>query len=124
MAQRIADAWSVAYLANRDRRAGDVNAERIARVESQTQGVVDDLRAATAAAQRGTEAERLFQTELAGALRNELVSLRAQRSYLENSEAPAGSVISQASPAASTAGLTPLLMIARWRASPGSCSGA
>ena len=110
-AQRIADAWSVAYLANRDRRAGDVNAERIARVESQTQGVVDDLRAATAAAQRGTEAERLFQTELAGALRNELVSLRAQRSYLENSEAPAGSVISQASPAASTAGLTPMLMM-------------
>ena len=110
-AQQLADAWSVAYLANRDRRALEVNAERMARVESQTQAVVDDLRAATAAAQRGGEAERLFQTELASALRNELVSLRAQRSYLENSEAPAGSVISPASSGSSTAGLTPLLLM-------------
>ncbi|WP_159083543.1 hypothetical protein [Nocardioides terrigena] len=110
-AQQLADAWSVAYLANRDRRALEVNAERMARVESQTQDVVDDLRAATAAAQRGGEAERLFQTELASALRNELVSLRAQRSYLENSEAPAGSVISPASPGSSTAGLTPLVLM-------------
>ncbi len=70
------------------------------------------------------EAERLFQTELAGALRNELVSLRAQRSSLENSEAPAGSVISPASPAASAAGLTPLLMLRRRRVSPDSCSAA
>lgn len=111
VAQKIADAWSVAYLANRDRRAVDVNVERIARVESQTQTVVDDLRAATAAAQKGTDAERLFQTELASALRNELVSLRAQRSYLENSEAPAGSVISPATPPAKTDTLTPLLML-------------
>lgn len=111
VAQRVADSWSVAYLDNRDQRAVEVNAERIARVESQTQGVVDNLRDATAAAQQGTAAERLFQSELASALRNELVSLRAQRSYLENSEAPAGSVITPASTPVRTGSLTPLLML-------------
>lgn len=112
VAQQITDAWSAAYLSNRDRRAVEVNAERITRVESQTQTVVDDLRAATTGSQRGTAEERAFQLELAGALRNELVSLRAQRSYLENSDAPAGSVISSASTATETDTLTPLLMLA------------
>ncbi len=72
---------------------------------------MDDLRAATVAAQKGSDAQRLFQSELATALRNELVSLRAQRSYLENSESPAGTVISPAAAATSTGNLTPLLML-------------
>ena len=110
--QQVTNSWAASYLENRDQRAADVNAERVARVESQTQRVVTDLRAATTAAQRGSDSERLFQTELASALRNELVSLRAQRSYLENSESPAGSIISPASPAKRTGTLTPFLMVA------------
>ena len=69
-----------------------------------------DLRAATAAAQVGTSAERSFQSELADALRNELVSLRAQRTALENSESPAGAVISPASKPAAAGGLTTTIM--------------
>ena len=111
VAQQVADALADGYLANRDRRATEVNEERIVRVETQTQGVVDDLRAATIAAQQGTAAQRLFQSELAAARRNELVSLRAQRTYLENSEAPAGSVISPASPATNTDTLIPLVIL-------------
>lgn len=110
-AQRLAFSIAGSYLDNRDLRSSSVNEERIVRVERETEAVVDDLRAATAAAQRGTEAQRLFQSELASALRNQLVSLRAQRSYLENSEAPAGSVISPASAAVSSGGLTPVLMM-------------
>ncbi|WP_162259812.1 Wzz/FepE/Etk N-terminal domain-containing protein [Nocardioides sp. Soil777] len=110
-AQQVTDTLASAYLANRQRRSTEVNDERIARVETQTQGVVDDLRDATVAAQTGTSAERLFQTELAAALRNELVSLRAQRSYLENSDSPTGSVISPASPSTRTDALTPLLIL-------------
>ncbi len=111
VAQDVTDAVAQAYLANRDRRATDINVERIARVEKQTLGVVEDLRAATVAAQKGNDAQRLFQSELATALRNELVSLRAQRSYLENSEGSAGTVISPASQATSAAGLAPVLML-------------
>ena len=88
VAQQVADAVANAYLANRDRRFDEVNAARIERVETRTLTVVTDLRAATAAAQTGTAAERLFQEQLADALRNELVSLRAQRTALENSESP------------------------------------
>lgn len=110
-AQRVADSVATTYLDNRDLRASSVNENRIARVEVETEAVVDDLRAATAAAQRGSEAQRLFQSELAAALRNQLVSLRAQRSYLENSEAPAGSVISPATAAVSSGGLTPALLL-------------
>ena len=68
--------------------------------------MVDDLRAATAAAQVGSPAKRMFQAELADALRNELVSLRAQRTALENSESPAGAVISPATSGA-RAGTSP-----------------
>lgn len=110
-AREVTDTLATAYLDNRLRRSTEVNDERVARVEIQTQSVVDDLRSATVAAQTGTSAQRLFQTELAAALRNELVSLRAQRSYLENSDAPAGSVISPASPATRTNNLTPLLIL-------------
>ncbi|WP_457205720.1 hypothetical protein, partial [Nocardioides sp. P5_C9_2] len=111
VAQAIADGVANAYLDNRVRRSTEVNDTRIARVETQTEGVVDDLRAATVAAQSGTQAQRLFQSELATALRNELVSLRAQRSYLENSDAPPGSVISPASEPVRVGGLTPLLIL-------------
>ena len=112
VAQQVTDAIANGYLTNRERRATEVNDERIERVETQTLGVVEDLRNATAAAQQGTTAQRQFQAELAAARRNELVSLRAQRTYLENSEAPAGSVISPASPATDTDKLTALLMLA------------
>ena len=111
LTRQVVNAWAKAYLANREARSGEVNAARIARVESQTQTVVEDLRAATVAAQAGSGANRLFQTELASALRNQLVSLRAQRSYLETSVTPAGSVISPASRAVSTGKMTPLLLL-------------
>jgi polysaccharide biosynthesis transport protein len=110
VAQQVPNAVADSYLENRARRADEVNAARIDRVESQTLGVVNDLRAATAAAQVGSPAERSFQAELAEALRNELVSLRAQRSSLENSESPAGAVISPASSATNAGALTELLM--------------
>jgi capsular polysaccharide biosynthesis protein len=97
VAQEVADAVANAYLDNRDRRFMEVNAARIERVENRTTAVVRDLRAATAAAQTDVRAERLFQRQLADALSNELVSLRAQRTSLENSEAPAGTVIAPAS---------------------------
>ena len=85
-----------AYLANRERRSDEVNSARIDSVETQTLRVIEDLRAATGAAQLGSAAKRAFNSELAEALRNELVSLRAQRTALENSETPAGKVISPA----------------------------
>jgi succinoglycan biosynthesis transport protein ExoP len=94
--QQVVDAVANAYLANRARRFEEVNADRIQRVESRTLTVVSDLRTATEAAQHGSDGERLFQEELADALRNELVSLRAQRSALENSAAPPGTVIAPA----------------------------
>lgn len=101
----VVDAVAASYLANRTRRYDEVTAARVARVEARTATVVGELRAATEAAQQGNEAERRFQTELGEALRNELVSLRAQRTALENSEAPAGSVIAPASRAVSDAGI-------------------
>ncbi|MGZ4455157.1 MAG: Wzz/FepE/Etk N-terminal domain-containing protein [Nocardioides sp.] len=96
VARRIAGLTADAYLANRARRSDAVNAARVHRVVTQTSSVVTDLRAATAAAQQGTPAERLFQTQLATALRNELVNLRAQRTALENSDSPVGAVITPA----------------------------
>lgn len=99
VARQVVSAVAEAYLANRDRRFDELNTARIERLESQTLRVVDDLRAATAAAQVGSSAKRSFNAQLADALQNELVSLRAQRTALENLETPAGSVISPASPA-------------------------
>jgi len=96
VAQQVADAVAAAYLANRERRFDEVNSARIDSLETQTLRVVDDLRAATAAAQVGSAAKRAFNSQLADALRNELVSLRAQRTALESSESPAGAVISPA----------------------------
>jgi polysaccharide biosynthesis transport protein len=110
-AEAVANSLADTYLSNRTLRGTNVNQARINKVEDQTKTVVDDLRAATAAAQKGTKAERLFQSELASALRNQLVSLRAQRSYLESSDAPSGSVISTASPAVSSGGLGPIIFI-------------
>jgi succinoglycan biosynthesis transport protein ExoP len=96
VAQLVANTVAETYLANRSRRFEEVNQARIQRVETRTLGVVEELRAATEAAQTGNAAEKLFQEELAGALRNELVNLRAQRTALENSEGPAGAVIAPA----------------------------
>ena len=53
VARQVADALASAYLANRDRRAVELNKVRIDRVETQTLSVVEDLRAATVAAQKG-----------------------------------------------------------------------
>ena len=48
VAQRVVDAVAAAYLANRERRFGEVTDARIERLEDQTVRVVDDLRLATA----------------------------------------------------------------------------
>jgi succinoglycan biosynthesis transport protein ExoP len=109
-AQLVTDAVASAYLENRSRRFDEVTAERVDRVEVQTLRVVKDLRTATGAAQQGTQANRQFQSELATALRNELVSLRAQRTALENSESPPGAVISPASTPAGAGALSSLVM--------------
>lgn len=95
-AQAVADEIATTFLANRVRRFDEVNQTQIDQVRSQTDSVISDLRDATEAAAQGTSAEQLFQSQLANALRNELVSLRAQRTALENSEAPPGTVISPA----------------------------
>jgi len=108
VAQAVSGAVAKAYLANRTRRFDEVNSGRIGQVEDQTTRVISDLRTATAASHRGTDAARSFQSELATALRNELVSLRAQRTALETGAAPAGSVISPATrpaPSRSLAGM-------------------
>ena len=99
VAQRVTDAVAKTYLDNRSQRFDEVNATRVDRLQSQTAGVVTDLRNATAAAQTGSAADREFQSQLATALRNELVSLRAQRTALETSDSPAGAVIQPANPA-------------------------
>jgi succinoglycan biosynthesis transport protein ExoP len=105
VAQQVTQAVAEEYLANRARRAEAVTSTQIDRVEKQAQSVVADLRAATTAAQQGSTAERSFQAELATALRNDLVSLRAQRTALENSQSPAGAVISPATRPAAAADL-------------------
>src|SRR5918999_5428317 len=66
-AQQVADAAADAYLANRDGRFNEVNDARIERVDTRTQTVVTELRAATEGARRGTPAERLYQRKLADA---------------------------------------------------------
>lgn len=96
LARQVADAVGEAYLANRDARFKQVQDDRVGRLESQTVRTVEDLRSATTAAQRGTPAQRAFNNELADALRNELVNLRAQRTALENLTAPSGTVVSPA----------------------------
>ncbi|MCY7400673.1 MAG: hypothetical protein LH477_06915, partial [Nocardioides sp.] len=108
--RQVTDAVASAYLENRARRFTEVNAVRIERVEAQTISVVTDLRAAAAAAQLGDKAEKLFQAELAGALRNELVSLRAQRTALENSDSPPGAVIAPASSPSRAGGLSAIVI--------------
>jgi capsular polysaccharide biosynthesis protein len=105
LAQRITGAVAKEYLANRVRRFNEVNDERIGQLEDQTTRVVSDLETATAASHRGTPAARSFQAELATALRNELVSLRAQRTALETSASPAGAVIAPAGDAKATTNL-------------------
>ncbi len=97
LARQVTDAVAGAYLANRDARFKAVQDERVGRLETQTVRTVEDLRSATTAAQKGTAAQRAFNNELADALRNELVNLRAQRTALENLTAPAGTIVSPAS---------------------------
>lgn len=96
VAQAVAGDVARAYLDNRSQRFENVKRTRIRQVQVQTDSVVTELRAATAAAVKGSDAEQLFHSQLATALRNQLVSLRAQRTGLESSESPAGAVISPA----------------------------
>ncbi|MGI8523666.1 MAG: Wzz/FepE/Etk N-terminal domain-containing protein [Nocardioides sp.] len=109
-AQKVANDVATTYLANRAHRSADENAGRIDRLAKQTDGVVSDLRAATFAAQTGSPANQAFQNQLATALRNQLVSLRAQRTALENSDVPAGTVLSPATRPKNGAGLTALIV--------------
>lgn len=97
VAQQVANAVATAYLANRASRSNEVNTGQLDRLNRQITGVLTQLRAATNAATHGTTAEQTFQSQLATALRNELVSLRAQQTALQNSDAPSGSVITPAS---------------------------
>ncbi|WP_210649107.1 Wzz/FepE/Etk N-terminal domain-containing protein [Nocardioides sp. SYSU D00065] len=108
-ARQVAGAVATAYLDNRDARFQRIQDERVGRLETQTVRTVEDLRAATSAAQRGTPAQRAFNNELADALRNELVNLRAQRTSLENLTSPPGTVIAPASVPAGPPLLTTLV---------------
>ncbi|GAA1478319.1 hypothetical protein GCM10009623_27650 [Nocardioides aestuarii] len=108
VARTVTDAVATTYLDNRDRRFDDLNDARLDRVEQRTLEVVDDLRAATAAAQEGRPGEQAFQRRLADTLSSELVSLRAQRTALENNRSPGGSVISPASRPTGSGGLVGL----------------
>lgn len=110
VAQETADAVAAAYLQNRRQRFDQVNEARIERVATRTDEVVDELRRATAEATSGSQSDRTFQAELAGALRSELVSLRAQRTALENTETPPGAVIRPATEPADQAALTALVL--------------
>lgn len=109
-AQAVAQAVADGFLANRVQRYEEVNGARIARVQDRTAEVAEQLEQETALAQEGSDAEKLFHLEMVETLRNELVSLRAQRTALDNSESPAGAVIAPASAAASTAGLTSMVV--------------
>jgi polysaccharide biosynthesis transport protein len=110
VAQQVANAVADAYLENRERRFDDVTAARLDRVETRTLSAVRDLRAATAAAQTGSGAQRLFQKQLSDVLSNELVSLRSQRTSLESSESPGGTVVSPAMLPSSAPKLTAIVM--------------
>ncbi len=123
LARQVADAVGEAYLANRDARFKQVQDDRVGRLESQTVRTVEDLRSATTAAQRGTPAQRAFNNELADALRNELVNLRAQRTALENLTAPSGTVVSPANEPSGRRSSPPSCGRSP-AASPGSGSGA
>jgi len=111
-AQEVTQAVADSYLANREARYDALTAERITRVEQRTKDVVAELEKHRAASldESLSAAERSFEADLAEASRNELVSLRAQRTALDNSEAPSGEVIAPASRARSNAGLTALAM--------------
>ena len=111
VARQVADEVAAAYLLNRRQRFDDVNEARVERVAARTDEVIAELRDATAAADSATAADRSFQTEIAGALRSELVSLRAQRTALENTETPPGAVIRPASEPADPSGVTSLVLL-------------
>jgi succinoglycan biosynthesis transport protein ExoP len=113
VAHDVSQAIAKAYLDNRTRRFEESNTAQLDRVDSRITGVLNGLRSATQAAHVGTTASQEFHTQLATALRNELVSLRAQQTALQNSEAPSGSVISPAStPAVATDFMVFLLPLA------------
>lgn len=109
-ARVIANDVAAAYLANRSQRFTDVNAARIDRLATQTAQVVRELRSATFAQQSSDAANAAFQGQLATALRNQLVNLRAQRTALENSDVPPGAVISPAQTPKSGSSLTSLAL--------------
>lgn len=107
-ARTVTDAAATTYLANRDRRFDDLNGARIERISQRTEEVTEEMAAAATAAQDGRPGEQAFQRRLADALRSELTSLRAQRTALDNSRSPGGSVISPASEPTSSSGLVSL----------------
>jgi polysaccharide biosynthesis transport protein len=96
VAQKVVNTVAQTYLDNRADRFEELNNERIQRVEARTETVVADMKAAADAAQHGGPSEKTFESNLGDALRNELVSLRAQRTALENSASPPGAVIAPA----------------------------
>jgi succinoglycan biosynthesis transport protein ExoP len=105
VARTVTDAVATAYLANRDRRFEEVNAPRLELIADRQMAATAELQDAAAAAQTGSPANQAFQRRLADTLRSEIVSLRAQRTALENSQSPGGSVISPASEPVSSQGL-------------------
>lgn len=109
-AREVTDAVAAAYLQNRRERFETVNKARIERVATRTDDVIEELRAATAAAASTDRSDRSFQAELAGALRSELVSLRAQRTALENTETPPGAIIRPATLPQGAGGVTALAL--------------
>jgi polysaccharide biosynthesis transport protein len=108
--QLVANTVAQAYLDNRARRFEEVNQARIERVETRTLAVVEELKAAAKATQTDNAADKFEAEQLAVALRNELVSLRAQRTALENSEAPSGDVIAPAAVGAKASDLKAMVM--------------
>jgi capsular polysaccharide biosynthesis protein len=95
-AQATAQAIADAYLEVRRERAEELVAERVESIDDQTQEVLDNLRRATEASQRGSDENRAFQGRLADALSGELVSLRTQRTALESTPLQPGSIYSPA----------------------------
>jgi polysaccharide biosynthesis transport protein len=113
MAQRRAQAYSLAYLDYRRRQAEQASTDQLAGVERQIAEVTGDLGAVTAESQSGTAAEQALDEQLADALNEELLQLRASRVELASAAVQPGRVISASSLPAQAAGVPdPLLVLA------------
>jgi polysaccharide biosynthesis transport protein len=104
-----AQAYALAYLDYRRQRAQDAVDAQLAGIEQQTAEVTADLQDATAAAAEaaaaGDTADEAFQEQLAQALNDELVELRAGRVALQSAVAIPGRLLSSAQAPAGPAGL-------------------